>query len=212
MVKFLWDECIPHDFIWFIYKGENYGVVADPKLTYQKANKIVTNWLVEDKERINLLKNKLEENFKYVHYIHSSLFPKIYNRINNFGIQNKGNFQFKFSLWKLKKQNGEVEGQTLLKQQSSLKTFLHTAKNPANYKDRKEANPHEQASIAPNPYLYKVTKSGGIVRRDGSAKQTMDLNAAKKRAERAESLKRQLAKNTAKMNMIKKQKVTQKIK
>ena len=37
MVKYLWDECIPHNFIPFIYKSENHVVLSNPKLTYQKA-------------------------------------------------------------------------------------------------------------------------------------------------------------------------------
>ena len=41
MVKFLWDECIPHDFIRYIYKQDNYTEISKPNLTYQKANNIV---------------------------------------------------------------------------------------------------------------------------------------------------------------------------
>ena len=37
MVKYLWDECIPYNFIPFIYKSENHVVLSNPKLTYQKA-------------------------------------------------------------------------------------------------------------------------------------------------------------------------------
>ena len=98
MIKFLWDECIPHEFTKFIYKGENYNIISDPKLTYQKSSRVVTNWLVEDTQGINLLKQKLQSNFQYIHYISSLLFPKIYNRINNFGVKNKRNFEFRFSV------------------------------------------------------------------------------------------------------------------
>ena len=87
MVKFLWDECIPHDFTGYIYKNENYNSISNPKLTYQKANAIVKNFIEEDVNRINLLKYKIEKSFNLIHYIYSSLFPKIYNRINNFGVQ-----------------------------------------------------------------------------------------------------------------------------
>ena len=34
MVKFRWDECIPHDFTCYIYKNENHTVISNPKLTY----------------------------------------------------------------------------------------------------------------------------------------------------------------------------------
>ena len=41
MVKLLWDECIPHDFIRYRYKQVNYIEISKPHLTYQKANNIV---------------------------------------------------------------------------------------------------------------------------------------------------------------------------
>ena len=40
MVKFLWDEYIPHDFIRCLYKQVNYIGIKKPNLTYQKANNI----------------------------------------------------------------------------------------------------------------------------------------------------------------------------
>ena len=33
MVKYLWDDCIPHDFVRYMYKQENYGVISKPNLT-----------------------------------------------------------------------------------------------------------------------------------------------------------------------------------
>ena len=41
IVKVLWDECIPHDFLHYIYKQDNYTEISKPNLTYQKANNIV---------------------------------------------------------------------------------------------------------------------------------------------------------------------------
>ena len=31
MLKFLWDECIPHDFTRYIYKKGNYSAISNPK-------------------------------------------------------------------------------------------------------------------------------------------------------------------------------------
>ena len=167
----------------YLYKGENYNIISDPKLTYQKSNRVVTNWLVEDTQRINLLKRKLKQNFQYIHYIYSLLFPKIYNRINNFGIKNKGNFEFKFSVWKLNKQNKMLDAQ----KQQPIKKYLHLGKNPDDYIiERKDVNPNEQAPIAPAPF-YIADKI--ITRRDGTTKQTMSLHTERKRKERAEMLK-----------------------
>ena len=54
MVKFISDECIPHDFTRCIYKTKNRAVISNPKLIYQKANATVKNFIEEDANRINL--------------------------------------------------------------------------------------------------------------------------------------------------------------
>ena len=82
MVKFLLDECIPHDFVCYIYQQSTYNEISKPNLTYQNANSIVKQFVFEDPNRINLLKYKIEEKFSLIHYIYSMLFSKIYNRTN----------------------------------------------------------------------------------------------------------------------------------
>ena len=47
-VKFLWDECIPIEFVQFIYKHKYFTQISQPSLTYQKANTIVKEYLMED--------------------------------------------------------------------------------------------------------------------------------------------------------------------
>ena len=151
MVKFLWDECITHDFVRYMYKIENYAVISKPNITYQKANEIVKNFINEDKNRINYLKFKIEEKFKLIHYIYSLLFSKIYIRTNNFGIQNKTNFDFYFQTWKSRKQNGAV-GTKILNhlapnQAKQITTeVLSQAKYPKDYQDR-EVHENEQHPI-----------------------------------------------------------------
>ena len=105
MVKFLWDECIPPDFARYIYKNGSYNAISNRKLTYQKANTILKNFIEEDVNGINLFKFKIEKSFNLIKYIYSSLLPKIYSRINNFSIQRESNFDFAFAVWKAKKQN-----------------------------------------------------------------------------------------------------------
>ena len=91
--------------------------------------------------RINQLKYKTEEKFSLIHYVCSTLFTKIYNRTNNFGIQKKNNFDFYFSTWKNRKTTGPT-GEKILKQLPAAQAnqiaseVLSTAKNPANYYDR----------------------------------------------------------------------------
>ena len=103
MIKFLWEYCLPVQFTRLVYTTPVYQTVADPKLTYQKANKIVINWFASYGQKDKVAK-KIHENFNYIHFIYSSLFSKIYNRVNQFGIQNKSNFELAISFWKIHKQ------------------------------------------------------------------------------------------------------------
>ena len=123
MIKFMWDECIPHEFVSFIYKQKYYNQISRPNLTNQKANVIVKEYLFEDMNRINHSKFKIEEKFDLIHFIYSLLFSKIYNRTNSFGTEKKNTFEFHFQTWKNKK------NQKFLKQIS--KKVL--AKDPSNY-------------------------------------------------------------------------------
>ena len=40
MVKFVWDECIPHEFVSFLYKEKQYNEISQTNLTYQKTNNV----------------------------------------------------------------------------------------------------------------------------------------------------------------------------
>ena len=103
MIKLLWGNCIPHGFVRYMYKQQNYAVISKPNLTYQKANNIVKNFILEDMNRINTLKYKVEEKFPLIYYIYLLLFSKIYNRTNNFGIQKKTILIFIFKRGKIEK-------------------------------------------------------------------------------------------------------------
>ena len=186
--------------------------MSNPKLTYQKANGIVKKFIEESSNNINPLKFKIEKNFKIVQYVYSLLYPKINNRINNFGIQNKNSFDFFFSNWKARKQNEPISPKIINALPALLKQILVTEmlskpKNPKDYQGR-EVNEHEQAPIAPSPKLVaeiEIKKTKKFDKTDGSAKKVMDMRTAKRRAgEKKENLQRQLSKNTAKMNIIKK--------
>ena len=140
MVKYLWDDCIPHDFVRHMYKLENYGVISKTNLAYQKASKILKKILLEESNRTNILKYKIEEKFPVIHFIYFPLFGKIYNRRNTFGIQKKNNFDFYFQTWKNRKTAGAIAPK-LLKQlaldqaKHKRSMVLSTAKDPSNYQD-----------------------------------------------------------------------------
>ena len=70
MIKFLWDECIPLEFVRYMYKQLNYTEISKPNLTYLKASNIVKEYLFEESNQINRLKYKVEEKFPLIHYIY----------------------------------------------------------------------------------------------------------------------------------------------
>ena len=204
MVKLLWDECIPHDFTRDIYKNENYNSITNPKLTYQKANAIVKNFIEEDVNRINLLKYKIEPSFNLIHYIYQSLFPKIYNRISNFGVQKESNFEFPFSTWKARKQSNEPIARKItneLPTQTKQVLVTEMLSKPKNHYQNREVCEFEQAPlyfekstidqtppIAPAPKYRMTAETVGIKKEivvdkpDGasiSAKKVMDGSAKK---------------------------------
>ena len=179
MVKFLWDECITHDFVRYMYKIQNYVVTNKPDLTYQKPNDIVKKILKEGVNRINLLKYKIEEKFNLIHCIYSLLFSKIYNRASQFGIQNKATFDFYFQTWKSRKQNGSVAtkivNQLSPSQAKQITTeVLSQAKNLKDYQNR-DVHENKQAPIdfkipdaAFQPTMVQIKTI------DGSTKNAMD--------------------------------------
>ena len=114
----LWDICLPQSFTRFVYMGDNYNILSEPKLTYQKANGIVKKVIEQNANNINILKFKIEENFKTIQCAYSLLYPKIYNRINNFGIKNKSDLDFVFEV---RKQENKMDQLV----QKLLTNYLH---------------------------------------------------------------------------------------
>ena len=105
MIKFLWDTCLPINFTRFIMQKEQFNIISQTNLTYQKSNKIVLDFLSDDddNQKMSQLKFKFAEKFNLIHYIYSALYAKIYNRINHFGIKRKNDFDFNFQMWKKEK-------------------------------------------------------------------------------------------------------------
>ena len=130
MIKFLWDTCVPIAFTKYILQQDNFNIISQTNLTYQKANNIVLSYLSYDHqgEKLSQLQYKIAEKFTLIHFIYSALYAKIYNRINNFGIKRKNEFDFEFQQWR--------------------KDKITKIKDPLNYVNRK-----------PNENEQKPTKS-----------------------------------------------------
>ena len=66
MIKFIWDNCVPHEFTKYILHQKQFNIISQTNLTYQKSNKIVLSYLNEDQERLPQLKYKLMEKFNLI--------------------------------------------------------------------------------------------------------------------------------------------------
>ena len=194
MISFLWEVCVPVSLTTHIFIPENYQIIADPKLTYQKANKVVRNWMLNaNKSEVYQI---IASNFKSIHFIYSSLYPKIYSRINSFGIKNKSQFDLAFTLYKTNKI------------QSNFEAFL-PGKNPTTYVKREEINVNEQKPIEievenneEKKWVLKPKPKPKLPTVRDKAKEIKP----RKFEEQKKILKRQLEENTQKMDMIKRAK------
>ena len=72
-LKMLWEKCISLKFTKFILTEENYMLLCQTQLIYQKAIKIVKKFVEDDDENIALLKNSLKENINTIQFAYSSL-------------------------------------------------------------------------------------------------------------------------------------------
>lgn len=89
-----------------------------------------------------MLSYKIQEKFKLIRYIYSVLFPKIYNRTNNFRILNKSNFEFHFATWRGRKHRQSVAAKIVSElppeqAKQITVTELSKPKDPIDYQTRK---------------------------------------------------------------------------
>ena len=41
MVKFMWDVCLPHEFVTFILKQNSFDIISQPNVTYKKQMRLL---------------------------------------------------------------------------------------------------------------------------------------------------------------------------
>ena len=90
-VIMLWQKCLPQQFTRYIFLYDNFLALTQMEITYQKANKVVRQFLTEHPIELNHLKHCLAENAKVMQYLYTTLFPKYYSRNNK--------FVYKTNLW-----------------------------------------------------------------------------------------------------------------
>ena len=219
-IKMIWDNCVSHKFNKFIYMQENFIELSQPHITYQKANNIVIKFVEEDMENIDLLKSALRNHLQTIQYVYSLLFPKIYNRTNRFGINNKSHFYFIFTNWRHHKSNlilstptkskvaeqptkkiiPEINKTQKQEQQQEQQQQNEQQKEEILEARKRVAHPFEQrpekSNEMPPPPAVKTTAPSKPKSFMPTAKSVIDARVAKKRAEKKARLQKQLSENT----------------
>ena len=123
-----------------------------------------------------MLKSALRDHLRTIQYVYSLLFPKIYNRTNRFGINNKSHFGFIFTNWRhcksnlvlptptknkvveqpIKKTIPEIDITQQHQQNKQKEEILCAGKRPESYKKR-VAHPFEQKPEKNNEVLTLPT-------------------------------------------------------
>ena len=184
MVKFIWERCVPLDFSAEVYKPENFLILSNPKITFNKANKIVKKW-IKERENIGEVCELIKSNFKYLHYVFSSLFPKVYSRINQFGIQNKNDFDLIFQTYKIKGETNNYLQKIFLKTAENYKREVHIEEQkPIEITEEIKLEPklptqkRKREKVIYDPEQYKKQKKD---LEDRLERSTQQLNAIKNR-------------------------------
>ena len=70
IINFLWEVCVPYELAAEIYKSSNYQILADSKLTFQKANQIVKNWIVSHDKKVKFAKRYVKILKTFITFTH----------------------------------------------------------------------------------------------------------------------------------------------
>ena len=88
-VETLWNYLVPNKFYIYICKNDNFIALNKLLLKYQNAFDILNNFIMEDNNNFVLLKEYFKKNALLYQYIYSTLFPKYFCRVDDYGIKSK---------------------------------------------------------------------------------------------------------------------------
>ena len=203
-VKLIWDKCTPTDFTSFILREKNFFILSETQITYQKANEIVKEFIGENAQHLELLKQSLINNTELIRYVCAMHFPKIYSRCSTFGIKHKSYFDFTYHLWRNEKLLRPPPKLIVVEKNKVAATAAASSgKDPASYEKRDEVNEFEQKPIIEEKYKPMVKKTAPS--KPKTTKKMMEKKLQRKREKRAEKkllLEKQLAQNTEKTEYL----------
>ena len=123
-VNMMWEKCMPKSFHKFIFLEENFMLLNQLEVTYQKANKIANEYILHEKKTIEL--HQYFKEFQLIfQYVYSLLFPKYVNLNQKYKVKNRSKFMFCYKEWVDSKKKSPPTAEL--------------GKQPENYKNRPES-------------------------------------------------------------------------
>ena len=92
-VETLWNYVIPNNFYIYICRNDNFIALNKLSLKYQNGLDILNRFILEDSNNFLLLKECFKKNALLYQYIYSTLFPKYFCRVDDYGINSKLAFE-----------------------------------------------------------------------------------------------------------------------
>ena len=145
MLLFIWQKCLPLNLTNFVSTKYNYDTLTKKDLKFKDVYVMIHEYMLND-DNYNQAKKMLKSNFDEIRYVFSNLFPKIYSRTNEIGIQIKSRFDYSFSLWSNNLFSNEL-GKEQLPNEQVIKKQQGIGKNMRDYEDRVFINDFEQKPL-----------------------------------------------------------------
>ena len=200
-VSFIWQKCLPADLMHFLTFRDNYVIISNQNLNFQKCYEIVCNYIERSEANFSELQRYIQTYFTEIRYVFAILFSKIYSRTDLNGIDTKSKFNFSFYEW----QSGVHE------------TTKQLAKDVNNYKNTDfsvERIENEQIPTVDltTPTVKQEDDSTPVTKvpktnTSKTPRQKFDSDRAKRRQEKRGAQKRQLEEtleeNTKQLNLLK---------
>ena len=95
-VRMLWTYLAPNEFYIFICKHENFNDLNKLSRKYQNASETVNDFIVENNEHFSRLKKYFKRNAQVYQYIYTTLFPKYFCRVDDYGVKSKVAFDIAY--------------------------------------------------------------------------------------------------------------------
>lgn len=103
MIHMFWEDCNKPSFHKHICKPKSLMYLDVKNVIYSHVAKIVWNYMEEDKQKFNKIKQTLVNNMKRFQFVYSRVYPEVYCFVEKRGIELRNNFHLKFKDWKGRK-------------------------------------------------------------------------------------------------------------